>query len=69
MKHALALAATWVTLGAVFAGGALVVAYYVGPRVVGPLGRAGGEGFAEGAARVNAALASASPSVLGRWGV
>jgi hypothetical protein len=53
MTHALGLAAKWSALGAVFAGGALVVAYYAGPRVVGQLGRAGGEGFAEGMATYN----------------
>jgi hypothetical protein len=68
MTHALGLAAKWSALGAVFAGGALVVAYYAGPRVVGQLGRAGGEGFAEGTERVRSALANASPPVLGRWG-
>lgn len=66
--NAVAIAiAKWAALGAVFAGGALGVAYLAGPRIVGRLGRAGGEGFAEGAEKVRAALASVNAPTLGRW--
>jgi len=49
-------------LGALIAGGALVLAKYAGPPVARELGRRGGEGFAEGVAKVQAQLA-----VSGRW--
>lgn len=49
-------------LGALIAGGALGIAAWFGPRVATDLGRRGGEGFAEGVARVQSQLA-----VSGRW--
>lgn len=41
--------------GALFAAGALAVLHYAGAREVKPLGRAGGEGFAEGVAAIQSA--------------
>jgi len=52
----------WPILGALIAGGALVLARYAGPPVARELGRRGGEGFAEGVAQAQAQLA-----VSGRW--
>ena len=66
-KAAIGAVAKWTALGAVFAGGALVVGYYAGPRVVTQLGRAGGEGFVEGTEKARSLIASLSPPRLGRW--
>jgi len=69
-KAAIGAVAKWSALGAVFAGGALVVARFAGPRVVTQLGRAGGEGFIEGTTKAKAALdaiSTLSPPTLGRW--
>jgi hypothetical protein len=52
----------WPLLGGLIAGGALAVAWWLGPMVAQNLGRHGGEGFAEGVARVQSQLA-----VSGRW--
>jgi hypothetical protein len=62
----------WPVFGALLAGGALVVARAFGPKVAQDLGDAGGAGFAEGLARVQAQLASlrnAFPSVSGERGL
>lgn len=69
-KHVFGLL-KWPLFGALLAGGALVVARAFGPRVVRDLGDAGGEGFAEGVARVQrqfAALQKNLPSISGERG-
>jgi hypothetical protein len=43
--------------GALFAGGALVLLRLFGPRVASRVGESGGEGFAQGVARAEDALA------------
>jgi hypothetical protein len=43
-------------LGGLFAGGALIVGELLGPTVARHIGESGGEGFAQGVARVNAGI-------------
>lgn len=54
MTRLLTLAIAYPIAGALFAGGALLALKYYGPQNVRPLGRAGGESFAEGMAAYNA---------------
>lgn len=49
--------------GAAFVGGGLLLARWFGPRTAQQLGRAGGEGFAQGVNQVQAALGRGA-----RWG-
>jgi hypothetical protein len=51
----IAFLVTYPLAGALFAAGALAVVHYAGAQQIKPLGRAGGEGFAEGIAAINAA--------------
>jgi hypothetical protein len=54
VTRVLAFLVTYPLAGALFAGGALLVLRKYGPDQVKPLGRAGGESFAEGMAAYNA---------------
>jgi hypothetical protein len=53
MTKLLTLAIMYPIAGALFAGGALLALRYYGADNVRPLGRAGGESFAEGVATYN----------------
>lgn len=55
MSKILVALIAWPIGGALFAGGLLAVLHYAGAPAVRPLGRAGGEGFAEGMAKFNEA--------------
>ena len=46
----------WPVFGALFAGGALIVADYIGPEVARELGGDAGAGFAEGMNRVRSMI-------------
>lgn len=57
----------WTIFGALFAGGAIVVARIAGPPTIRKLGADAGQGVAEGMAKFQAAQRELAATVAGRW--
>jgi len=68
-RRAASLAAVlkWPLIGAMIAGGALLVARELGPPIASELGARGGEGFARGVAEAQARMRRLAVSGWGRW--
>lgn len=71
LQHAAAIGkiAKWPAIGALIAGGALVVGSLVGPAVADQLGARAGEGFARGVAEAQDRVASLQRQLsISGWG-
>ena len=68
--EAIVKVAKWPAIGALIAGGALLVGRFVGPAVADELGARAGEGFARGLVEAQKQLASAQRQLsISGWGM
>jgi hypothetical protein len=67
--HAVGRLAKWPVIGALIAGGALAVGYYLGPKAARRIGEDAGVGFAQGMVRSQEQIASLQRQLsVSGWG-